>query len=91
MTTRIPVAELEALLRAIFLRHGCSDHVADLLSEIGIRLVGSKPFLSLQRRCHFAELLREPGENLKGLPVPACLVANPCVDCLLKLLEFHVV
>jgi delta1-piperideine-2-carboxylate reductase len=32
MTTRIPVAQLEALLRAIFLRHGCSEHVADLLA-----------------------------------------------------------
>jgi delta1-piperideine-2-carboxylate reductase len=32
MTTRIPFAQLEALLRAIFLRHGCSEHVADLLS-----------------------------------------------------------
>ncbi len=33
MTTRIPFAELEALLRAIFLRHGCSEHVADLLAS----------------------------------------------------------
>lgn len=33
MTIRIPVAELETLLRAIFLRHGCSEHVADLLAE----------------------------------------------------------
>ena len=32
MTTRIPIAQLEALLRAIFLRHGCSEHVADLLA-----------------------------------------------------------
>ena len=32
MTTRIPFAQLEALLRAIFLRHGCSEHVADLLA-----------------------------------------------------------
>ena len=30
--TRIAFDELEALLRAIFLRHGCSDHVADLLA-----------------------------------------------------------
>ncbi|MBN9346295.1 MAG: Ldh family oxidoreductase [Devosia sp.] len=33
MTTRIPYAELEALLRAIFLRHGCSEPVADLLAQ----------------------------------------------------------
>jgi delta1-piperideine-2-carboxylate reductase len=33
MTTRIPYAELEALLRAIFLHHGCSEHVAQLLAE----------------------------------------------------------
>jgi delta1-piperideine-2-carboxylate reductase len=32
MTIRIPYTELEALLRAIFLRHGCSEHVADLLA-----------------------------------------------------------
>jgi len=32
MTTRIPFVQLEALLRAIFLRHGCSEHVADLLA-----------------------------------------------------------
>jgi delta1-piperideine-2-carboxylate reductase len=32
MTIRITHAELEALLRAIFLRHGCSGHVADLLA-----------------------------------------------------------
>ncbi|HZY67602.1 MAG TPA: Ldh family oxidoreductase [Devosia sp.] len=31
--TRISVADLEALLKAIFLRHGCSDHVAQLLAE----------------------------------------------------------
>jgi delta1-piperideine-2-carboxylate reductase len=31
--TRIAFAELEALLRAIFLRHGCSSHVADLLAS----------------------------------------------------------
>ena len=30
---RIPYPELEALLRAIFLRHGCSTHVADLLAS----------------------------------------------------------
>ena len=33
MTTRIPFAELEALLRAIFIRHGCSERVADLLAS----------------------------------------------------------
>ena len=33
MTTRVPYAELEALLRTIFLRHGCSEHVADLLAS----------------------------------------------------------
>ena len=32
MTTRIPITELEAMLRAIFLRHGCSDRVAGLLA-----------------------------------------------------------
>ncbi len=33
MTTRVPYAELEALLRTIFLRHGCSPVVADLLAS----------------------------------------------------------
>lgn len=33
MTTRIPYAELVALLKAMFLRHACSDHVATLLAE----------------------------------------------------------
>jgi delta1-piperideine-2-carboxylate reductase len=33
MTTRIPYSELEALLRAIFLRHGCSEDVANLLAS----------------------------------------------------------
>ncbi|RYE10983.1 MAG: Ldh family oxidoreductase [Hyphomicrobiales bacterium] len=33
MTTRISYAELEALLRQIFLNHGCSEHVADLLAS----------------------------------------------------------
>jgi delta1-piperideine-2-carboxylate reductase len=32
VSVRIPVEELEALLRAIFLRHGCSEHVAGLLA-----------------------------------------------------------
>ena len=32
-TTRIACAELEALLRAIFLRHGCSEVVAAALAE----------------------------------------------------------
>jgi delta1-piperideine-2-carboxylate reductase len=33
MTTRISFDDLEAILRAIFLRHGCSPHVADLLAS----------------------------------------------------------
>ncbi|MEQ1771305.1 MAG: Ldh family oxidoreductase [Devosia sp.] len=33
MSARISYAELEALLRAIFLRHGCSEHIADLLAS----------------------------------------------------------
>ena len=33
MSTRISFGELEDLLRAIFLRDGCSDHVADLLAS----------------------------------------------------------
>ncbi|HEY9011462.1 MAG TPA: Ldh family oxidoreductase, partial [Devosia sp.] len=33
MTVRVPFDELVRLLRAIFLRHGCSEHVATLLAE----------------------------------------------------------
>jgi delta1-piperideine-2-carboxylate reductase len=33
MITRIAYAELVDLLKAVFLRHGCSEHVATLLSE----------------------------------------------------------
>jgi len=33
VTTRIPYDELEALLKAIFLRHSCSGHVASLLAS----------------------------------------------------------
>lgn len=32
MSVRVSYDELEALLKAIFLRHGCSDHVASLLA-----------------------------------------------------------
>lgn len=33
MSVRVPYEELKSLLRAIFLRHACSDHVATLLAE----------------------------------------------------------